>query len=160
MNRTHDYQPPIVWTPYLDAKLTDARIVRRLGWKAVARVMGFAERTCQRRGRQLGIGAPLRRLGAYTPAVEAEIARRRNAGEPYRLIAASLGLCHTDVWRHYQDAISSAPASRVASEVRQAPDGRAAAFSSAVSVTLDVSPPQTRPVASWQRGAFLPGASK
>ena len=121
VNRSHDYQPPIEWTPYLDAKLTDARVTRRLGWKRVGKIMGLDSGTCERRGRALGIAAPLRRLGRITPAVKAEIMRRRRAGESYRAIGAALDIDHTSAFQCVRKFASSA-ARRAAPEVRQGPN--------------------------------------
>ena len=115
----HEGYASVEWTPELDARLTDLRVNRRMGWKRIGRLIGHDATTCLRRARKIGIAAPLRRLGIYTPSLVAEIVKRRRAGETYRLIAASLGLCHTDVWRHYQDFVSSA--ARAATEVRQGP---------------------------------------
>ena len=119
MTRSHDYRPPIEWTTYLDAKLTEARVVKRLGWKRIGRVMGMCDKTCERRGRVLGITAPLRRLGRITPAVKAEIMRRRKRGESYRAIGAALDLDHTCIFKCMQD---SSAARKAASEVRQGPN--------------------------------------
>ena len=151
------WRPPIEWTPYLDAKLTEARVGRRLGWKRVGRVMGMNERTCERRGRKIGIAAPLRKLGRLTPAVKAEILRMRHSGETYRAIGAALGIHYTCAFHCVQTHMSSA-AIPAATEVRHGPNTRAAGSPSAVSATLNV-PPETGPVASRQRGVLLQGGA-
>lgn len=150
----HEYHPAIEWTPVLDEMLREARVSQRLSWKRAGRLMGIAPDTCHRRAKRLGFGAPLRRLGVYTPEVEAEILRRRAASETFRMIADSLGLNHTDVWRHYQNLTRNA-----SPEVRHGPDGRAAALHSAVSADLDV-PPETGAVLLKGSAASLSEQSK